>query len=99
MVYELKELLLYIEKNTTYIEFRNIAFNLIDWFIIKNLIKIFEIFVKPLVKLQGQIYITLLIALIYIYKIFSELFERQSNQNTPWVSNTDLHLLIFITKY
>ncbi len=83
--YDLKEPLLYIEKNTLHTEYQNIAFNSSDWFIIKNLIKIFKIFVKPSVKLQGQVYITLSITFIYIYKIyqkllnFKEVFERQTN--------------------
>ena len=90
--YELKDPLYYVEKNTTHTEFQDIAFKPNDWFIIQHLIKIFEIFVKPSTKLQGELYITLLIALLYIYKIYNELntlqelFIQQSNQNTDWVS-------------
>ncbi len=73
--YDLKEPLLYVEKNTLYTEYQSIVFNSSDWFIIKNLIKIFEIFVKPSVKLQGQVYITLSTAFIYIYKIYQELLN------------------------
>ena len=46
---------------------------------------IFEIFVKLLVKLQGQIYTTLNRGLIYIYILYKNLndlkvkFERQKN--------------------
>ena len=100
--YDLKEPLLYIEKNTSHIEYKSIAFNSSDWFIIKNLIKIFEIFVKPSVKLQGQVYITLSTALIYIFKIYrelftlKELFERLATQNDQLVSKFLYFILLNI---
>jgi hypothetical protein len=50
-VYDLKEPLLYIEKNTLYTEYKSIAFNSSDWFTIKTLLKMFEIFDKLLIKL------------------------------------------------
>ena len=92
VAFQLKEPLFYIEKNTTHAEFQKIALNGTDWFIIENLIKIFEIFVKPSTKLQGQVYVTLSTALLYIYKVYNELFELQQafqaqlSQNTASVS-------------
>ena len=92
VAYELKEPLSYIKKNISHLEFQQIAFNASDWFVIEHLIKIFEIFVKPSTKLQGETYVTLSTALLYIYKIYADLdtlyrlFITQSSQDMPSVS-------------
>ena len=90
--YTLKEPLTFVERNTAHREYLSIALTDLDWFIIKNLIKIFEVFVRPSVKLQGEIYVTLPTALVYIYKVYTELstlkeyFARQATRDPSAVS-------------
>jgi len=44
-----------------------------DWVQLKELKSIFEVFIKPTIKLQGQIYTTLNFSLLYIYQIYKKL--------------------------
>jgi hypothetical protein len=70
---ELKEPLIYISKNTTNIEYKRNILTDNEWLILIELRNIFEIFVKPSTKLQGSLYITLNMSLLYIYQIYNKL--------------------------
>lgn len=91
-ILELKEPLTYISNNTTNKEFKRIFFNPKEWLIISYLKQIFKVFVKPSIKLQGQLYITLSTALLYIYQIFNKLeglietFNKEIEKNPLLVS-------------
>ena len=63
----------YIGKMTKNEEYLKIQLTENDWLIIDHLISIFEVFVKTTVKLQGQLYTTLPISLLYIYVIHNKL--------------------------
>jgi len=49
--YDLKELLKHIARFIKNTKFKQIYLNFIDWYTVKQLTKLFKIFVKPLVKL------------------------------------------------
>jgi hypothetical protein len=67
---ELKELLIYISKNTTSKEYKRYILSSNEFDKLEELKSIFEVFLKPTIKLQSQSYITLNIRLyIYIYII------------------------------
>lgn len=89
---ELKEPLNYVRRNTNHHEFKSIYFDSLDWFILTELKKIFEIFVMPSIKLQGQVYTTMPKALLYVFKIYKDLdlkinyFELQRENNEELVS-------------
>jgi hypothetical protein len=70
---ELKDAIIYVSKNTNNDEFQNIILNNNEWEALEELKNIFEIFVKPTTKLQGQIYTTLNYTLLYIYRIYRQL--------------------------
>ena len=70
---KLKEAIIYIAKNTSNKEFKNNILLDTEWDSLSNLKDIFEVFVKPTIKLQGQTYITLSLSLLYIYQIFNKL--------------------------
>lgn len=72
-VLELKDPLFYIMRNTSNTEFKSIFFSNSDWVEIGQLKRIFEVFVKPSIKLQGQVYITISEGLLYIYQIYNKL--------------------------
>ena len=75
----LKEPLIYVFRNTINEEYKKIFFNTADWFLITELNRIFEIFYNPSVKLQGEIYTTNSLTLLYIYQIYKHLNELISN--------------------
>jgi len=87
---ELKEPLIYISKITRNIDYNRIFLNDRDWFILSQLIRIFEVFIKPTIKLQGQVYITLPKALLYIYQIYNKLEGLVRNFRSQIASNIDL---------
>ena len=74
------------------LEFQGIFLNSKEWYMLTQLKRIFEVFVKPSIKLQGQVYITLPKSLLYIYQIYNNLddltrnFKRQSQQRGDLVS-------------
>jgi hypothetical protein len=70
---QFKNPLIYINKNTTNQEYTSLFFNKEEWYIINELLEIFQVFVKPSIKLQGQVYITINKAILYIYQIYSKL--------------------------
>jgi hypothetical protein len=88
---ELKVPLTYIYRNTTNEEYRNI-FPQKEMFVLSQILKTFEIFSKPSIKLQGQIYTTLPSGLLYIYSIYNNLdnlieeYERKLNRDPDLVS-------------
>ena len=63
----------WVSKNTTNSDYKKVALNATNWLIVKNLTLILKIFVKPLIRLQSQLYTTLPIALLDIYSIFNKL--------------------------
>jgi hypothetical protein len=65
--------LLYVSKMTSSEEFNNHYLNSNDWFLINKLKAILEVFLKPSIKLQGEIYVTLPKGLLYIYQIYNKL--------------------------
>src|SRR6266566_4463937 len=73
IAFELKEVIIYIGNNTTNKEFKRNILNESDWLALSELQNIFEIFVKPSTKLQGQLYIILNMNLLYIYQIYNKL--------------------------
>jgi len=54
-------------------EFKEFIMKNNEWEILIELCNIFEIFIKPTLKLQGHIYTTLNHSLLYIYKIYNKL--------------------------
>jgi hypothetical protein len=78
---ELKEVLIFISKNTQNLEFIKVFPNTEEWEELANLKRIFYIFYKPSIKLQGSTYTTLLQALFYIYLIFKDLESLQEEFN------------------
>jgi hypothetical protein len=76
---ELKGPLTYIYRMTDRAEFQNIFFSLADWFILTQLQRIFQIFVKPSIKLQGEFYTTLPTALLYVYNFYLKLSELRTD--------------------
>lgn len=75
----LKEVLIYISKITENDEFKNISFSSMEWYIIQQLINIFEIFVILSIYLQGELYTILLLTLLYIYQIYDKLEDLIDN--------------------
>jgi hypothetical protein len=99
---DLKEPLTYISNNTTNNEYKKVALRSIDWLVINTLVEILEVFVKPSIKLQGQVYITLPNALLYIFNIYNKLykliqklklFQQKDKQN---VSCLTLYLTFYL---
>jgi len=70
---ELKEPLIYINKITKNSEFKRYFLTDTDFDELYELKLIFEVFFKPTIKLQGQLYTTLNIGLLYIYQIYNKL--------------------------
>ncbi len=70
---DLKQPIIYISKNITNKEFKRYILIDNEWSVLNELKNIFEIFVKPSVKLQRQLYITLNKSLLYIYQIYNKL--------------------------
>ena len=64
---DFKEPLIYVNRATTTDEFKRFFIKPKEWQVIEWLQQIFEVFVKPSVKLQGQVYVTLSSALLYVY--------------------------------
>ena len=63
----------WVSKNTTNSDYKKVALNATNWLIVKNLTSILKIFVKPSIRLQGQLYTTLPMALLDIYLISNKL--------------------------
>jgi hypothetical protein len=70
---ELKEPLIYINKITKNTEFKRYFLTDMEFDELYELKLIFEVFLKPTIKLQGQLYTTLNISLLYIYQIYNKL--------------------------
>lgn len=70
---ELKEPLIYINKITKNTDFKRYFLSDNEFEELIELKKIFEVFIKPTTKLQGELYITLNITLLYIYQIYNKL--------------------------
>lgn len=70
---ELKEPLIYISKITSNLEYKRLFLSNSDWVELEELKKIFLVFLKPSIKLQGQVYTTSQKALFYIYIIYNKL--------------------------
>ena len=70
---ELKQPLIYTANLTSNKDFKQYLLSDLEWFELKELKNIFEIFLKPTIKLQGQIYTTLNYSLLYIYQLYNKL--------------------------
>ena len=70
---ELKKPLIYINRNTDYAEFKSIFPSPLDWQVLKQLKRIFEVFVKATTYLQSEYYITVSRGLLFIYQIWKNL--------------------------
>jgi hypothetical protein len=81
---ELKEVLIYISKNTSNLEYNRIFLNSKEWAEIEELKRIFEVFLKPSIKLQGQTYTTLSQSLFYIYLIYKDLEVLQASYSIDY---------------
>jgi len=76
---ELREPLTYISKFTKNTEFKRHFLTDNEFNELNELKSIFEIFVKPTDKLQGQLYTTLNITLLYVYQIYNKLEKLINN--------------------
>ena len=76
---ELKEALIYIYKLTSNKEYKRVFLTSDQWHYIEDLIKVFQVFLKPSIKLQGQAYITLPKGLLYIYQIYKKLKDLKDD--------------------
>lgn len=76
---ELKEPLTYISRLTKNNEYKAIFFTDREWGFLTHLKEIFEVFNKPSIRLQSELYISLNKGLLYIYTIFEKLGELASN--------------------
>lgn len=94
---ELKPAINYTSGISTNKEFKNNALTETEWATLIELKAIFEIFVKPTIKLQGEIYTTLNKTLLFIYQIFNklekqlEIFESKKRYDS---SNIDYNIII-----
>ena len=70
---DLQKAIIYTANNTTNKDFKQNMLTETDWLQLKELKTIFEVFLKPTIKLQGQIYTTLNFSLLYIYQIYKKL--------------------------
>ena len=70
---DLKLAIIYTSGLITNKEFKNNTLIETEWNILEELKAIFEIFVKPTIKLQGEIYTTLNKSFLLIYQIFTKL--------------------------
>lgn len=70
---DLQKAIIYTANNTTNKDFKQNILTETEWLQLKELKTIFEVFLKPTIKLQGQIYTTLNFSLLYIYQIYKKL--------------------------
>jgi hypothetical protein len=76
----------YILRSTNNIEFKRIGFSISDWEALPHLKSISELFKKPIIKLQGEVYTTMSLGLLYIFQLLENLktlkqtFDLQANQ-------------------
>jgi len=68
---ELRKPLIYIGKNTSNVEFKELMLKDNEWAILIELKGLFEVFIKPSTRLQGQLYSTIpnSLFIIYLYNI------------------------------
>lgn len=89
---EFKEAIRYIARNTNHSEFKKLELSNLDWYSLQELKKIFEIFVKPSVNLQGEVYTTISQGLLYVYQVWKNLrnlghdYMRQIQEGSVIVS-------------
>jgi hypothetical protein len=99
---DLKQPLIYIAKVTTNKDYKRYILTETEWTELNELKNIFEIFIKPSVKLQAEIYTTLNLGLLYIYQTYQKLYtlyynykEKQRQQiNNQTVNYNSLILAI-----
>jgi hypothetical protein len=89
---ELKEPLKYLFLNSKNLDIKEIAFSELDWLIIAKLKSLFQVFLKPSERLQGQLYITLSETLLYIYTIYNKLTSKEK-EYTSYLNNKDTTLV------
>ncbi len=94
-----KEPLKYVNSLTVNNEFKGLFLTTKEWQVIKHLVRIFQIFVKPYVRLQGQVYTTLPTALLYIYQIYSKLKALQDEFDQIQLDDEDMVSFTFFTYF
>lgn len=80
-------------------EFKEIFIQDDEWAIIEELLRIFQVFYKPTVRLQGEAYITLSNTLLDIYSIFKKLNALKSEYNRRQRSSVSLIFLPYFLTF
>ena len=87
-----KDPLIFVNNNIVInTEFKEIFIQDEEWAIIEELLRIFRVFYKPTVRLQGEAYITLSSTLLDIYSIFKKLNALKSEYNRRQRSSVRLN--------
>ena len=71
--YVLKHALTFININTDNDEFKALFLEDDEWPFVKEAIRIFQVFYKPSIRLQGEVYITFFSALLNIHTVSNKL--------------------------
>lgn len=88
----LKGALVYIAKNTSNSDYKAIFLSEFEFTALEDLNRIFEIFVKPSIKLQAEFSTTSNRGILYIYSIYNKLekliliFKEKIRENEYFVS-------------
>ncbi|KAG5654804.1 hypothetical protein KAF25_002876 [Fusarium avenaceum] len=85
----------YILRNTTNTEFLRIGLTSPDWEALTHLKSIFELFKKPLIKLQGQVYTTISIGLLYIFQLLKNLQNLQQSFELRSITSDNVFFSIY----
>jgi hypothetical protein len=94
---EFRPILEYINNNTNNKEFKLLMLTNTDWKALIQLYRIFNVFVKPSIELQGQFYTTLNKSLLYAYKVHDKLNDlvRELQQD----KRNNMHLAAYYDIY
>ena len=97
----LKETLIYTGNNSIQNAFKENMIWEFEWTVLIDLKHIFEVFVKPTIKLQAETYTTLNKGLLYIYSIYNKLekliakYEKSIKDNEFFVKFYFFTLFLF----
>jgi len=89
---ELEQPLIYVSRNTNNKEYLRVFPSIAEWATLKQLERIFEVFITPTIRLQSEYYININKAFLYIYQIYNKLknlieeFEQQAIEELELVS-------------
>jgi hypothetical protein len=93
---DLKKPLEYIKLNSTNREFQEISLEDNEWDYLIYLKVLFEVFLKPSIRLQGQLYTTLSDSLLFIYIIYKNLNKLQQVYLRKIQQNEEVFIFYFI---